>query len=149
MDNETQTLTQGKVTVSRNSEDAWKPGAGRRTFIDYRDFGMCEATGGLVNIQGSLVRNGSRAPETGWHYHVCDYQVIYVLDGWVDMEFEPGEVIRLYPGDCVHVPPHQPQNEIGISDNFRALEIRSPRDIGTVPCDPPAVAERGELVHFA
>jgi quercetin dioxygenase-like cupin family protein len=126
-----------KVVVSRNSQDSWKAGAGRRSFIEYRDFGMVEATGGKLNIQGSLVREGSKAPETGWHYHTCDFQVVYVLEGWVDMEFEPDNVIRLIAGDCVNIPPGQPQNERAISDNFRALEIRSPRDIGTVVCEPP------------
>jgi quercetin dioxygenase-like cupin family protein len=125
-----------KFVISKNSEEAWVNGAGRRTFIAYRDLGMLEATNGQVNIQASLVRDGSQAPQTGWHYHECNYQIVYVLDGWVDMQFFEGETIRLSAGDCINIPPGQPQNEIAISDNFRALEIRSPKDIGTVPCEP-------------
>jgi hypothetical protein len=25
---------------------------------------------------------------TGWHYHVCEGQLEYMLGGWVDLEFE-------------------------------------------------------------
>ena len=32
---------------------------------------------------------------TGWHYHTCEGQFVYVLKGWVDLEFEGGESIHL------------------------------------------------------
>ena len=35
---------------------------------------------------------------TGWHYHVCDHQLVYMLKGWVDLEFEDGTKVRLMPG---------------------------------------------------
>ena len=41
---------------------------------------------------------------TGWHYHTCDMQFVYILRGWVDLEFAGGRKARFGVGDSVMIP---------------------------------------------
>lgn len=43
-------------------------------------------------------------PASGWHYHVCEHQLIYVLMGWMDLEAEDGTHTRIEAGDSVIIP---------------------------------------------
>jgi quercetin dioxygenase-like cupin family protein len=74
---------------------------------------------------------------TGWHYHVCDGQFVYALQGWVDLTFEDGQTIRLQAGESLYIPGGLRHNEIATSDTLEILEVSVPADMGTVPCDPP------------
>ena len=59
---------------------------GRRHFFRYRDLAVTEATGGKMRAQVTSAKSAmDRA--TGWHYHTCDMQFVYILKGWVDLEF--------------------------------------------------------------
>ncbi len=58
---------------------------GRRSFVKYRDLGVTEATGGGMRAQMMSATQGLSKP-TGWHYHLCEVQFIYMLSGWVDIE---------------------------------------------------------------
>ncbi len=75
---------------------------------------------------------------TGWHYHTCDSQFVYLLNGWVELEFEGGEFLRCEKGDTVFIPGGLKHNELRTSDDFEALEVSVPGELGTVPVDPPA-----------
>jgi quercetin dioxygenase-like cupin family protein len=69
---------------------------------------------------------------TGWHYHECELQFVYVLKGWVDLEFEGGRVERLAEGGAMAIPGGMIHNEIAASPDFEALEVAQPADMGTV-----------------
>ena len=75
---------------------------------------------------------------TGWHYHKCEGQFVYMLDGWLELQFADGETVRLEEGDSVYIPGYAPHNEIRTSDKFDLLEFSVPADMGTEVCDPPA-----------
>ena len=68
--------------------------AGRRTFFKYRDLGVTEASNGKLRAQVMQTVADMKEP-TGWHYHECDGQFVYILKGWVDLEFETGEKLRV------------------------------------------------------
>ena len=110
---------------------------GRRSFLKYRDLGVTEASDGKLRAQVMQTITGMTEP-TGWHYHVCDGQFVYVLKGWVDLEFAGGDVVRLEEGDTMMIPGNVPHNEIATSDAFELLELSIPADMGTEVCDPPA-----------
>jgi quercetin dioxygenase-like cupin family protein len=110
---------------------------GRRSFMEYRDLGVTEATGGWMRAQVGAVKKGMTEP-TGWHYHVCEGQFVYALKGSVDLEFEDGTVLNCRAGDSVFIPGGMRHNEMRTSDDFEYLEISLPADMGTVACDPPA-----------
>ncbi len=75
---------------------------------------------------------------TGWHHHECDSQFVYVLKGWVDLEFETGEKIRVEAGHSLFIPGGLRHNETATAEELEILEVCTPAEMGTVPCDPPA-----------
>ena len=111
--------------------------AGRRDFFKYRELGVTEATNGRMRAQVTESKQGLSEP-TGWHYHVCEQQFIYMLKGWVDLEFEDGRKVRLKQGDSLMIPGGMRHNETATSDEMDILEISVPAKFGTVPVDPPA-----------
>ena len=109
----------------------------RRAFFKYRELGVTEATQGRMRAQvTSTTAPMDRA--TGWHYHTCEMQFVYVLAGWIDLEFERGKPVRFQAGDTVMIPGGAPHQENCTSDDFEILEVSVPAEMGTVNCDPPA-----------
>ena len=111
--------------------------AGRRDFFKYRELGVTDATNGRMRAQVTIASQGLTKP-TGWHYHVCEQQFIYMLKGWVDLEFEDGRKCHLVAGDSMMIPGGMRHNETATADEMEILEISVPAEFGTVPCDPPA-----------
>lgn len=114
---------------------------GRRAFWKYADLGVTEATGGKMRAQITTTDMGLTQP-TGWHYHTVEMQYVYLLDGWVDLDFEDGSSCRMQPGDSVLIPGGVRHQEVRTSPKFEFLEISLPAEMGTVNCDPPAGAKR-------
>ena len=109
---------------------------GRRDFFKYRDLGVTAASGGIMRAQVTEGSAGMTRP-TGWHYHVCDGQFVYMLSGWVDLAFPNGETVRIEEGDSLFIPGGLPHNEIATSDTLELIEVSVPADMGTESCDPP------------
>ncbi len=110
---------------------------GRREWMKYRELGLTEASGGRIRAQVTSSSQGLSEP-TGWHVHHCEGQFVYMLGGWVDLEFAGGEVVRLGQGDSLYIPGGTPHNEIGSADAFELVEISLPAEMGTEACDPPS-----------
>jgi mannose-6-phosphate isomerase-like protein (cupin superfamily) len=138
MANDVSTITQ-QPTMKLAHASAKKPimTAGRRDFFTYRDLGLKDASGGQMRGQVMKAITGMTEP-TGWHYHTCEGQFVYAMKGWVELEFETGEMIRLEPGDSLFIPGGMRHNEIRTSDDIEILEVSFPGELGTVPCEPPA-----------
>src|SRR4051794_24289212 len=64
---------------------------GRRPFFKYRDLGLEAATAGRMRAYHNTSIAGMTEP-TGWHYHICEMQFVYVLKGKLVIEFEDGTV---------------------------------------------------------
>lgn len=135
MDSNIGTSAPHKLTIARKSAPTYTQG--RRSFFRYRDLGVADATGGKVRAQVMEAITGMTEP-TGWHVHHCEAQFVYVLKGWVDLEFEDGTRTRLEAGDAVMIPGEMRHNEFGTSDDVEILELSVPGPMGTSPCDPPA-----------
>lgn len=108
---------------------------GRRAFFEYRDTGLADNTDGAYRAK--VMRATEVIDTTGWHYHECDLQFVYVLKGWVDLEFEDGRTEHLAAGASFAIPGGMVHNETACSEDFEALEVASPADMGTVAVDPP------------
>ena len=115
---------------------------GLRAFFEYRDLGLLQATGGRVVAQ--VIR---AAPGAGFssqpHRHLTQFQLVYVLKGWIEFEYQDQGVVRLEAGACVHQPPGIRHRELGHSDDVELLEIVMPGDFSTELVDtvqPPAAA---------
>jgi len=109
---------------------------GRRDFFTYRDLGVAEGSAGTMRAQVMSSSQGLSRP-TGWHYHECDGQFIYILKGWVDLQFEDGRTIKVEQGDSLFIPGYLRHNEIRTSAEMEILEVSIPGELGTRPCDPP------------
>lgn len=118
------------------SKDNAKYVAGRRAFFKYRDLGVTDATQGFMRAQVTSAEQGMSKP-TGWHVHKCQAQFVYILSGWIDLEFADRKV-RIGAGDSIMIPGDTPHNETGTSDTFELLEVSIPADMGTEPCAAPA-----------
>jgi mannose-6-phosphate isomerase-like protein (cupin superfamily) len=137
MPNDVSTISQKPRTVGYASGKKPVMVGGRRDFFAYRDLGIRDASSGTMRGQVMKAITGMTKP-TGWHYHTCDGQFVYTLKGWVELEFETGETLRLEAGDSVYIPGGLPHNELRTSDDVEILEVSVPGELGTVNCDPPA-----------
>jgi quercetin dioxygenase-like cupin family protein len=126
--------TTNEVTISRADNPELVPG--RRDFFTYRELGVTEASEGKIRAQVTKGTQGLSEP-TGWHVHLCEGQFVYMLKGWVDLEFAGGRKERISEGDTIYIPGNTPHNETATSDELELLEISVPADMGTVPCDAP------------
>jgi len=108
---------------------------GRRSFFEYVDLGVTDASDERMRVQIIKGKKGMVKP-TGWHYHVCEGQFVYMTGGWLEIEFADG-VCRLEEGDPVYIPGGLPHNEIRTSDDMQLLEMSVPAKMSTVPCNAP------------
>ncbi len=129
-----ETPTADAFVVAKKDEATYVPG--RREWMKYRELGVTEGSGGRIRAQVTSATQGLSAP-TGWHVHLCEGQFVDMLDGWVDLEFAGGKVVRIAEGDSMYIPGGTPHNEIATSDRFELLEVSVPADMGTESCDPP------------
>ncbi len=72
--------------------------AGRRAFFKYRDLGVTAATAGKLRAQVTSAESGMSQP-TGWHIHKCEAQLVYMLSGWIELEFAGEPLCRLEAGE--------------------------------------------------
>lgn len=124
-----------KLDVNHLTDDSYGA-TGRREFLKYRDLGLSDATDG--RFRATMMRSEAHNEETGWHYHDCEVQFIYIVDGWVELEFEGGRIERMEKGSSMTIPGGMLHNEIAMADNFEVFEFCSPSDMGTVAVDAPA-----------
>ncbi|MEP7329249.1 MAG: cupin domain-containing protein [Betaproteobacteria bacterium] len=114
--------TQG-FTVTHARDADFKRGL--RSFFEYRDLGIKEATDGKV--EAHVIRVAPDAPFSGEpHRHGTTFQMVYVLKGWIEFEYEGQGVVRLEAGSCVYQPPSIRHKELGHSDDVEILEIVMP-----------------------
>ena len=129
-----------KFSHSKASEAEFKSG-GLRDFFLYRDLGVADATNGRVIAH---ITKANMPPEqgTGWHIHVADFQIVYMLKGWAKFMYEDKETL-VQAGDCIHQRPGIVHYLFDYSEDMEYLEIVGPADFGSVdapaPCAVPPV----------
>jgi mannose-6-phosphate isomerase-like protein (cupin superfamily) len=120
-----------KFTVSHHRDEDFD--AGLRTYAKYRDLGIAPATGGMVQAHVIKFVPPFKPEEVAIpHYHDVDFQMIYVLKGWIKSEFEGEGVHTFRAGSCWIQPPKIKHTVLGYSDDCEVLEIVLPADFGTV-----------------
>jgi hypothetical protein len=83
--------TQGFV-ASHAKDAAFERGL--RSFFEYRDLGIRAATQGRVAahvIRAAAGKEFSSQP----HFHQTEFQLVYILKGWIEFEYEGQGVVRL------------------------------------------------------
>jgi len=103
---------------------------GLRSFFAYRDLGIRDATAGRVVahvIRAAAGTGFSSQP----HVHKTTFQLVYVLKGWIEFEYEGQGRVRLEAGSCVHQPPEIRHREVGHSEDIEMLEVVLPANFTT------------------
>ena len=103
---------------------------GLRSFYEYRDLGIKEATAGRVDAHVIRAAAGSEFSSQP-HLHKTRFQLVYVLRGWIEFEYEGQGRVRLEAGSCVHQPPDIRHREVGHSADIEMLEIVLPANFKT------------------
>jgi len=106
---------------------------GLRNYAQYRDLGMSDATGGL--LQAHVIRllpPCDPAVVSKLHFHDVDVQMIYVLNGWIKSEFEGHGAVTMQKGSAWLQPPRIKHKVVDYSDDCELLEIILPAEFETV-----------------
>jgi quercetin dioxygenase-like cupin family protein len=122
-----------KFSVSHLRDARFAP-RGLRSFFEYRDLGIKEATGGKVLAHVIRAKAGA-AGVTGAHFHRLDFQMFYVLRGWIEFDYEGAGRVRAEAGSCVHQPPGIKHDEVAHSEDLELIEITLPSEFETVEID--------------
>ncbi len=120
-----------KFTFSHHREEDFDQGL--RTYAKYRDLGIAPATGGMVQAHVIRMLPPFRPEEVSKpHYHDVEFQMIYVLKGWMTTEFEAEGTHTFHAGSCWIQPPKIKHTVLGYSDDCELLEIILPAEFETV-----------------
>jgi hypothetical protein len=106
---------------------------GLRSYAAYRDLNIEKATGGAV--QAHVIRLlGKCDPKVVSipHYHGVQFQMLYMLKGWMIGEYEGAGRVKMTAGSCWIQPPGIRHQVIDYSDGCEMVEIILPAKFATV-----------------
>ena len=115
--------------MSFHKSAEWKTGL--RTYFEYRDLGIVEATKGKVLAHVIRARDSCPGPG-GYHTHDLEFQMNYVLKGWIRVNFEDASEVRFEAGDSWYQVPNIKHEVLEFSDDFEVIEICMPAEFPTV-----------------
>jgi hypothetical protein len=117
--------------VSHHREEDFE--GGLRRYAKYRDLGFNKATGGMVQAHVIRFVPPCRPEEVSKrHYHDVDFQMVYVLKGWLKTELEGQGAIVMRQGTCWIQPPRIEHVVLDYSDDCEVLEVVLPADFKPV-----------------
>jgi len=121
-----------KFTVHRSTPDGFKSD-GLRSYAQYRDLGVKDATRGAV-VAHVIRFVGKCDPKvvSKEHLHEADFQMIYVLRGSMTSWFEGQGTHTMRAGDAWLQPRSIKHKVLDYSDDCEVLEIVMPGDFKTV-----------------
>lgn len=125
------------TTIRHDDPDGFD--AGLRQFFAYRDLGVATASSGGFGAHVIRAAPGEH-PVPQWHAHTLDFQLVYVLRGWVEFEYADIGRVRLVAGSSAFQPPGIAHREVAHSDDIEMLEITSPAAFDTRVVEAPVSA---------
>jgi uncharacterized RmlC-like cupin family protein len=106
---------------------------GLRSYARYRDLGIAAATNGLARAHViRMIPPCEPEVVSKRHYHEVDFQMIYVLKGWIRGAYEGAGEVVMREGSCWLQPPKIKHSVLDYSDDCELLEIILPADFKTV-----------------
>ncbi len=127
------TFGKGQFHLAHERDAAWDRGL--RDYFEYRDLGMADATGG--KLRAHVIRTTRPRDKPGdLHYHLLDFQMVYVLKGWARVYFEGIGERRIEAGACMYQQPGIHHRVIAYSDDYTVIELTVPADFETVTVAP-------------
>jgi hypothetical protein len=109
--------------ASHDRPDAFEQGL--RRYAQYRDLGIAGATRGMVRAHViKMIPPCDPAEVSKRHFHDVEFQMVYVLKGWIKGEYEGAGVVTMREGSCWLQPPKIKHSVLDYSDFSRSSCLR-------------------------
>jgi mannose-6-phosphate isomerase-like protein (cupin superfamily) len=106
---------------------------GLRAYAQYRDLGIADASNGLAQAHViRLIGPCNPAEVSKLHFHDVEFQMVYVLKGWVKTYMEGQGETLMKEGSCWTQPPRIKHLIRDYSDDCELLEVILPAEFKTV-----------------
>jgi hypothetical protein len=120
-----------RIAVSHHREEDFKAD-GLRAYAQYRDLGVAEASQGLARAHViRLIGPCDPAEVSKLHFHDVDFQMVYVLRGWVKTYMEGQGETLMKEGSSWTQPPRIKHLIMDYSDDVELLEVILPAEFET------------------
>ena len=120
-----------KVAISHYNNADFE--SGLRAYAQYRDLGIVEASNGMVRAHVLRFTAPCDPKEVSkLHFHDTEFQMVYVLKGWVKTELEGEGEVTMRQGSAWTQPPKIKHKINDYSEDAELLEIILPADFETV-----------------
>ena len=121
-----------RVAISHHREEDFKSD-GLRTYAQYRDLGIADASHGLAQAHViRLIGPCNPAEVSKLHYHAVEFQMVYVLKGWIKTYLEGQGETLMKQGSAWTQPPRIKHLIMDYSDDVELLEVILPAEFKTV-----------------
>ena len=121
-----------RIAISHHREEDFKAD-GLRTYAHYRDLGIAEASHGLAQAHViRLIGPCNPAEVSKLHYHDVEFQMVYVLKGWVKTYMDGQGETMMKQGSAWTQPPRIKHLIMDYSDDVELLEVILPAEFKTV-----------------
>jgi hypothetical protein len=120
-----------RVAISHHRDEDFKAD-GLRAYAQYRDLGIADATHGLARAHVIRLIGPCNPDEVSkLHYHDVEFQMVYVLKGWVKGYMEGVGEALYQQGSAWTQPPKIRHMILDYSDDVELLEVILPADFET------------------
>ena len=120
-----------RIAISHYRNEDFKAD-GLRAYAHYRDLGIADASNGLAQAHViRLIGPCNPAEVSKLHFHHVDFQMVYVLKGWVKTYLEGQGETMMRQGSAWTQPPKIKHLIMDYSDDVELLEVILPADFDT------------------
>jgi hypothetical protein len=121
-----------RIAISHHRDEDFKAD-GLRAYAHYRDLGVAEASHGLAQAHViRLIGPCNPAEVSKLHFHDVEFQMVYVLKGWVKTYMEGQGETLMRQGSAWTQPPRIKHLILDYSDDVELLEVILPAEFKTV-----------------
>jgi hypothetical protein len=121
-----------RIAISHYRDEDFKAD-GLRAYAHYRDLGIAEASHGLAQAHViRLIGPCNPAEVSKLHFHDVEFQMVYVLKGWVKTYMEGQGETLMQQGSAWTQPPRIKHLIMDYSDDVELLEVILPAEFRTV-----------------
>ena len=121
-----------RIAISHYRDEDFKAD-GLRAYAHYRDLGVAAASHGLAQAHViRLIGPCNPAEVSKLHFHDVEFQMVYVLKGWVKTYLEGQGETLMQAGSAWTQPPRIKHLIMDYSDDVELLEVILPAEFKTV-----------------
>jgi hypothetical protein len=121
-----------RIAISHYRDEDFKAD-GLRAYAHYRDLGVAAASNGVAQAHViRLIGPCNPAEVSKLHFHDVEFQMVYVLKGWIKTYLEGQGETLMQAGSAWTQPPRIKHLILDYSDDVELLEVILPAEFKTV-----------------